>query len=204
MKRKVVIGLFYIAGLIFLTLGISMMIIAQLGIGPWDALYVALAARIGLTIGSWVFIAGFILIFVNAYLLRRTPDFSALLTIFLIGVFIDVWVDVILAQVVATTLLAQAVMLIGGIVLIAIGVSLYLQSDFARNPIDNLMMAVHYRTGKSMSFAKTSIELVVLLIAFSIGGPIGIGTIVVAVTIGPLIQGFYKLVSKGARHLMAN
>ncbi|WP_018922109.1 YczE/YyaS/YitT family protein [Salsuginibacillus kocurii] len=195
MRERVIKSLFYLVGLGILSVGISMMLVADLGAGPWDALYVGLSWNIGLTVGSWIFIIGFLLILINGYLLKKKPDFSAVLTIFLIGVLIDFWLLVVFRNVEPGAVPAQAGMLISGIVLIAIGVSFYLQIEFARNPIDNLMMAVQYRTGKSMSVSKTVIEVSVLIVAFLLGGPIGIGTVLVAFGIGPLIQAFYKPVS---------
>ena len=115
---------------------------------------------------------------------------------FIIGFFLDIWLEIIFSELAVTLLLSRMVMLIGGIVSIAVGVSFYLQSNFARNPIDNLMMAFHQITGKSISFSKTVIEVTVLVIAFTIGGPIGIGSIIVAFGIGPLIQAFYIPVTK--------
>ncbi|WP_096435095.1 YczE/YyaS/YitT family protein [Alteribacter populi] len=204
MKNGLIIGTFYLVGLIFLTFGISMMILANLGAGPWDAMYVALSNNLGLTVGSWVFITGIFLILLNGYLLKKMPDFSALITMFIIGSFMDIWLEVIFPELAVTLLSVRVVMLVGGIVSIAVGVSFYLQSNFARNPIDNLMMAFHYLTGKSLSFSKTAIEVTVLIIAFIIGGPIGVGTIIVAFGIGPLIQAFYKPVTKFRSSILLN
>ena len=92
-------------------------------------------------------------------------------------------------------------MLTSGILVIAIGISFYLQSNIARNPVDNFMMIIKERIGKSLAFTKTIIELVILVIAFIIGGPIGIGTIIVSIVIGPLIQLFYSPVTKLKKHL---
>ena len=196
MKNKAYLGLFYTIGLILLSFGISKMILANLGAGPWDALYVALAEKVGLTVGTWILIIGLLLIFLNAYLLKKTPDFFAVITIFIIGFFIDFWLLFIFVDLPSIHLTAQIVMLIGGIFIIAVGVALYLQVDFAPNPIDKLMMAVHYRTGLSLSRSKTVLEVAVLIIALIIGGPIGIGTVIIAFGIGPLIQLFYRPVAK--------
>ncbi|MEC5423019.1 membrane protein [Virgibacillus sp. C22-A2] len=196
MKNGLIISGFYIIGLLFLTFGISMMILANLGAGPWDALYVVMADELGLTVGSWVFIVGLLLILINSFLLKKTPDYLASITIVLIGLFIDVWLEIIFPNLVVALLIPRLIMLIGGIFSIAVGVSFYLQSEFARNPIDNLMMAFHKLTGRSLAFSKTFLEVMVMVIAFIFGGPIGFGTILVALIIGPLIQMVYKPVTK--------
>ena len=91
MKSIFIILLFYIIGLIFLSFGISLMILSNLGAGPWDAMYVGLSENVGLTVGSWVFIVGSLLIIINGVLLRKIPDFLAVITIILIGSFMDFW-----------------------------------------------------------------------------------------------------------------
>jgi len=196
MKNTLIIGMFYLIGLACLSLGICLMILSDLGAGPWDALYVGLSVSIGFTVGSWVFIIGVLLIIINSILLKRMPDFLAIITILLIGTFIDFWLLIVFPTFSVTGLAMRIFLLTAGILIIGIGISLYLQSSFARNPVDNLMMALQSLTGKSLAVTKTVMEVSVLVLAFFIGGPIGIGTIIVTFAIGPLIQYFYPPVTK--------
>jgi len=196
MKNRIIIALFYLIGLTFLSLGISLMILADLGAGPWDALYVGLSDIIGLSVGSWVFIVGILLILLNGFIMKKIPDFSAIITIFIIGILIDFWLLIVFAGFETSGMMLRVFMLVGGIVVIAIGIACYLQSNFARNPMDSLMMAIQYRTGKSLAVSKTMMELTVFIIAFLIGGPIGIGTVLSTLLIGPIIQFFYSPVTK--------
>ncbi len=192
MKNTYIIGLFYLAGLVFLSFGISLIITAGLGAGPWDAFFVALAWNLGLTVGSWTFIVGFVLILINGALLKERPDFSALITMFIIGLLIDFWLLIVLSGTVPASLILQIFLLLTGITCCGAGIASYLQSSFGRNPIDNSMIVFHTLTGKSLSFSKTFLELSILVVAFVIGGPIGAGTLLVAFGIGPLIQFFHK------------
>lgn len=192
MKKIFIISAFYLFGITILTLGISLILLSGLGAGPWDAFFVALSDNLGLTVGSWTFIVGFMLILINGLLLKQMPDFSALITMFLIGSFLDFWLLFVFPNVVITPIFFRTVLLFIGILLIGAGVASYLQSAFARNPIDHSMIVFHTLTGKSLSFSKTFLEVTVLIIAFFIGGPIGVGTLIIAFGIGPLIQLFYK------------
>ena len=196
MKNRLIIALFYIVGLTFLSLGISLMILADLGAGPWDAMYVGLSEIIGFSVGSWVFIVGILLILLNGIIMKKIPDFSAIITIFTIGVLMDFWLLIVFSEFETEDIAFRVFMLLAGIVIIAIGISSYLQSNFARNPMDSLMMAIQFRTGKSLRFSKTSMELTVLVIAFIVGGPIGIGTVLSTIAIGPLIQAFYSPITR--------
>lgn len=196
MKNIVIIGLFYLIGLALLSLGICLMILSDLGAGPWDALYVGLSDIIGFTVGSWVFIVGVLLIIINSVLLKKVPDFSAIITILIIGSFIDFWLLIVFSTYSVTGMAMRIFLLTAGIVIIGIGICFKLQSSFARNPVDNLMMALQSLSGKSLAVTKTVMEVFILVLAFFIGGPIGIGTIIVTFAIGPLIHIIYPPVTK--------
>ena len=196
MKNRTIVAVFYLVGLTFLSLGISLMILADLGAGPWDAMYVGLNNLFGLSVGTWIFIVGILLIFINALLLRERIDISAVIPVVTIGFMIDFWLLFVFANYQAPVLPIRFAMLVGGVAVIAVGIACYLQSTIARNPMDTLMMAIQTLTGKSMAVSKTMMELGVLVIAFILGGPIGLGTIFVALLIGPMIQFFYRPVTK--------
>ncbi|WP_017379655.1 YczE/YyaS/YitT family protein [Paenisporosarcina sp. TG-14] len=196
MKNRLIIALFYLVGLTFLSLGISLIILADLGAGAWDAMYVGLNEHFGLSIGTWIFIVGILLIFVNALLLKERIDVSAVIPVVTIGFLIDFWLLFVFDDFQALVLAIQVAMLVGGVAIIAVGIACYLQSKIARNPMDTLMIAIQTITGKSMAVSKTMMELGVLIIAFILGGPIGLGTIFVTLLIGPMIQLFYSPVTK--------
>ncbi|SDN74378.1 YczE/YyaS/YitT family protein [Alkalicoccus daliensis] len=195
MKRFYIISTFYLLGLISVSFGISLILLSELGAGPWDAFFVALQQNLGLTVGSWTFIIGFILILINGLLLKQRPDFSALITMFLIGSFLDFWLIFVFIDMELSLLTFRFLALFAGIFCIGAGVASYMQSNFARNPIDHSMIVFHTLTGKSLAFSKTFLEVSVLLIALIIGGPIGLGTVIIAFGIGPLIQFFHKRVT---------
>lgn len=185
-----IIGLFYIVGLSFLALGISVMILADLGAGAWDAMYVGLSDHTGLSVGTWILLIGIFLILLNSVILKKMPEFLSVITILIIGSLIDFWLIVVFASFSPEDFALRVIMFIGAILIIALGISSYLQSNFARNPMDTLMMAIQYRTGRSLAFSKTVMEVTVLIIALLLGGPIGVGTFIVTFSIGPLIQLF--------------
>lgn len=201
MKNRSIIAVFYLVGLTFLSLGISLIILADLGAGAWDAMYVGLNEHFGLSVGTWIFIVGIVLIFVNALLLKERIDVSAVIPVVTVGFLIDFWLLFIFADFQVPILALQLAMLVGGVAIIAVGIACYLQSKIARNPMDTLMIAIQTLTGKSMAVSKTIMELGVLIIAFLLGGPIGLGTIFVTLMIGPMIQFFYNPITKLRNHL---
>jgi hypothetical protein len=134
MKNRSIVAVFYLVGLTFLSLGISLMILADLGAGPWDAMYVGLNNLFGLSVGMWIFIVGILLIFINALLLRVRIDISAVIPVVTIGFMIDFWLLFVFANYQAPILPIRFAMLVGGVAVIAVGIACYLQSTIARNP----------------------------------------------------------------------
>lgn len=183
--------LFYVIGLFVLTCGIAMTIISKLGTSPFDALLVGLHSSFGLTVGSWEFILGVILVFVNALFLKGRPNFLAIFTAFLTGVGIDFWLFIFNHTWVPTGLLGQSIILLFGIVLVGIGIATYLQADFAPSPVDGSMMMVQKLTGLKISTSKTIVAGVLLVLAWLFHGPIGFGTILIFFINGPVIGIFF-------------
>jgi uncharacterized protein len=179
---------FFVIGLFVLAFGVTLTIKANLGAGAWDALNVGLTDQIGLTVGSWIFIVGIIIILLNAVLMREAPKVLGVFTILLIGFFVDFWMLSIFQDIIIQNLFIKAVILVLGILLIAIGVSIYLQTSFPANPIDQLMLTLHQKFGLSLMAAKTIGEVGALVLALLFAGPIGLGTIIITFAIGPLIQ----------------
>lgn len=183
--------LFFIIGLFILALGISTMIEADLGAASWDALNVGLSETIGLTVGTWVLIVGVLLIFVNALLLKKRPDVLAVGTILLIGVFVDFWLILVLGDLELESFMMKLFVFILGLVFCALGIAIYLQAKFPLSPIDNLMVAISTRFKVSMRVAKTIAEATGFILALLFSGPIGIGTIICTLCLGPIIQFFF-------------
>ncbi|WP_406945655.1 YitT family protein [Halobacillus sp. SY10] len=190
MRNIFIKAFFYLIGLIIISLGITLTIKSDLGAGAWDAVNVGLSETIGFTVGSWVIIIGAMLIFTNAIIAKEKPDLLAVITIFVIGQFIDFWMLSVFDTFGLASFWIQLTVLVGGIALIAFGVSLYLQPKFSLNPIDGFMVALQKRFGFSLRTAKTLTEVFALVLALALGGPIGIGTVIIIVLIGPFIQFF--------------
>ena len=183
--------IFYIVGLLVLTFGISSTIVSKLGASPFDSLLVGLYRTFGLTVGSYEFIVGAILVLFNAVAQRKLPDILAMGTAFLTGVGIDFWLYIFQIVGEPMTFVSQLFLLSIGIIFIGLGISIYLQAKFAPNPLDATMMVVHKLTGVKISTAKTVIMVIFLVFAYFFNGPIGIGTLIMVVASGPIIGLFY-------------
>ncbi|WP_078382109.1 YczE/YyaS/YitT family protein [Sutcliffiella halmapala] len=189
-------ALFYLIGLFILSLGVSLTIKSNLGAGAWDALNVGLSQTLGLTVGSWVFIIGVLLIAINSLIGKKRPDYLAVITIFLVGTFIDFWLMIVLKHWLPVNMVFRFVTLVGGIAGLSFGVATYLQAKFPLVPIDNLMVSLQERFNIKLMTAKTIGEILALIFALIFKGPIGVGTIIITFGIGPLIQVFFPGMEK--------
>lgn len=183
---------FYGLGILILTLGISLTIHSHLGTSPFDALLVGLSLKVGLTVGSWEIIIAFIMIFCNALLKRQRPEFLGLLTAFITGIGIDIWLFSLPYFIIPELWFSKLICLGIGLIVIGLGTALYLHANFAPIPIDLLMLVIRELTGMNILFSRTLINLFFLIMAIIFSGPIGIGTLL-TVCLGGLILNFFML-----------
>lgn len=193
MRERII---FFFVGLLILTLGVALIIKANLGASSWDALAVGESATFGLTVGTCVFINGIILIFINAFLLKRRPEVFAALSIFIIGLLIDFWLLVGLENFAPANLGVQWAALAVGIISLGVGVAVYLQAKFPSSPMDTIMIAISERFGLSLRSSRMISEGLALALAVAFGGAVGIGTVIVTLSLGFIVQFFFPKFEK--------
>lgn len=178
----------FVAGILILTLGISLTIQSELGTSPFDALLVGLSHQVGLSVGSWEVIIAFLLIGCNALLKQQKPEFLGLVTAFITGVGIDIWLYVSESLITPEVWYTRLMTFVIGLVIISIGTAIYLQTNFAPIPIDRLTLILHEITRTPLFISRTLIYFVFLILAFLLSGPIGLGTLITVCFAGLLLQ----------------
>lgn len=173
-----------VIGLAMFGIGIAVMARGGLGLGPWEAFHQGISRLTGMELGTVSILVG-IPVLAAWWPLGERPGIGTLLNIVGIGTATNLALAVLPA---ATWLPGQLAMTLGGVVIIAIGSGLYLAADLGPGPRDGLMTGLHLRFGWSIRRARTAVELVVLSAGFLLGGTIGLGTVVFALGIGPLVQ----------------
>ena len=171
-------------GLAMYGLSLAMFIRAGLGLDPWDVFHQGLAIKTGLSIGTVVVIVSFLVLLLWIPL-RQWPGFGTLCNAVLVGVFADVGLALIPEF---SHLGGQAGMLAGAILLNAVASACYIGARLGPGARDGLMTGLARRTGWSVRTSRTGIEVVVLAAGWLLGGSVGIGTVLYAVAIGPLVQ----------------
>lgn len=178
--------LIFFLGLLVMALGISLMIRADLGSAPWDVLHIGLFNRLGMTIGTWSIIIGFIIIVVTSLMNRKLPQIGAFMNMLFLGIFIDLYLQL---PIITTplTIIGQVIMLLIGIVAIGYGIGLYIAANCGAGPRDTLMLALTDLTGWKVQWIRGTMEVVVLIIGWLLGGPVFIGTIIYCFSIGWIV-----------------
>ncbi len=173
-------------GLVTFGLGIALMAEAGLGLGPWEAFHQGIARQTGLELGTVSILLG-VPILLLWWPLGERPGIGTVLNVVLIGTSTNVGLA-LLPTPPDGALLMRLALMAGGVVVIAIGSGLYLSTDLGPGPRDGLMTGLHHRFGWSIRRSRTVVELSVLVIGWLLGGTVGLGTVVFAFGIGPLVQ----------------
>ncbi len=168
----------------------ALMVESGLGLDPWDVFHEGLTHHLPLTFGQVVILVGAVVLLLWVPL-RQRPGIGTVLNVLLIGVA----VDVTLASLPTPDHLAvQVTFLLLGVVGNGLAGALYIGADLGTGPRDGLWTGLVRRTGRSVRLVRTGLELTVLLVGFVLGGTVGIGTVVYALVIGPVVQLFLPLV----------
>lgn len=181
---------FFFIGLVTACLGVGLIIKSGVGAGPWDAFFVGIVGKFGLTVGIWVMlIQAFYLIF-NSILSKKRIQFESAITVLLWGLIIDFQMGVTLkhVQLVDGALSMKWGAFLVGIIFTGIGIGIYLTSKFPTMPYDGTMIIISERFKLTLNVSRTILEGIGLASAWVVGGPIGIGTVIIMLMIGPLIQ----------------
>lgn len=171
------------AGLALYGFSMALMLRADLGLDPWDIFHQGLAERMGWSFGSVTMAVGAVVLLLWIPL-RQWPGVGTVSNVVVIGLAVDASLR-FLPHVHAVPL--RALLLVLGIVLNAVAGGAYIGARLGPGPRDGLMTGLVLRTGRSVRLIRTSIELTVLAVGWLLGGTAGVGTVLYAVSIGPLL-----------------
>lgn len=171
-------------------LAIALIIQAELGTGPWAVLAVALADLTGTTPGTMLVLSGLVVLG-GAVALKEQIGWGTVGNILFIGPWLDLFLTVIPSL--KGNLVLQIAGLLISILLSGIATAVYLSVNAGAGPRDSLMLAVSRVLGRSIRLSRAVIEVLVVLLGWIMDGPVGIGTLMFALLIGPAVQGSFRL-----------
>lgn len=180
-----------IVGLWLYGVSMAMFIRSGLGLDPWDVFHYGVQTHWAVSFGTVVIVTSFAVLLLWIPL-RQWPGLGTILNSILIGIATDVTLGLFDAP---SSLVWRWVLLLGGILANGLAGALYIGSQFGPGPRDGLMTGLAHRTGWSLRLVRTSIEVTVLAIGWLLGGVVGVGTVLYALLIGPIVQFFLPLLT---------
>lgn len=164
----------------------ALMLRAGLGLDPWDVFHQGLAGRVGLSIGLLVNIVG-ALVLLLWIPLRQRPGIGTLANVLVIGTAMDL---ALMALPELDGLAVRSAALVAAIAINGVAGAMYIGAGLGPGPRDGLMTGLARRTGWSLRLVRTGIELTVLASGWLLGGTVGVGTVLYAFAIGPIVEAF--------------
>ncbi len=171
-------------GLTVFGIGVSLMVRAELGLSPWEILHQGISFKTGILIGTVGIIVGF-LVLLGWIPLREKLGIGTVANVILIGIVIDLTLWRLPDTISSTPL--RWVMLCGGVAMIGVATSLYIGTGLGPGPRDGLMTGIAKR-GLPIGAVRTAIELTVLAVGWLLGGTVGVGTLLFAFGVGPIVH----------------
>lgn len=183
---RIMIGLFLFA------VGNVLTINAQLGVAPWVVFDQGVSNLLGITVGQANILAGLIILIVDIFL-GQAIGWGSVLNMLMIGIFMDI---LMLNHLIPMFdgLIIRFIVLIIGVVIQGFGTYYYIAGGLGAGPRDGLMVALTRRGNRSFRFYKTTVEIMVVLVGYSLGGDLGLGTIIMALLAGQIFQSVFNLV----------
>ena len=173
-----------IVGLLLYGASLAMMVRGGLGLAPWDVLHSGLIQHVPLTLGQAVVVMSFVVLILWIPL-KEMPGVGTIANAVVVGFAADGTLALLDRP---EALWAEVGLTVGGVALCGFATALYIGAQLGRGPRDGLMTGLHRRTGVSIRLVRTGIEITVVLIGLVLGGALGVGTILFALTIGPIAQ----------------
>jgi uncharacterized membrane protein YczE len=170
-----------LSGLVLYGVTAAMMVLAGLGLDPWDVLHQGLARTFGLGIGTWAIIVSFVLL-LTWWPLGLRPGIGTVANAVIVGAVIDLVLSLVHPP---HVLWVRAAVLIAAVAGNGLATGLYIGAGLGAGPRDGLSVGIAAR-GHSMRVVRTGVEATVLATGFLLGGTVGIGTVVYALAIGPI------------------
>lgn len=174
-------------GVAILALGATILRVGLLGLDPFTASNIGMGAKFGLSLGVYQLGVNLIMAWGIFIFGRKYIGLGTVINMVLAGFFIDLMTPLLESFHFSITLASQAVFLVIGIFLFSLGTSFYMSADLGSAPYDALAPVIVDHTNWPYRVVRVIQDLAFVTLAFFAGGPIGVGTVITAFFMGPLI-----------------
>ena len=181
--------LFLFVGLSIFGFGHAILFGSNFGVSPWMVLAQGLAIQFEIGIGLSIIVVSFgVLLFWIP--LKEKPGIGTFINFFVVAAVIEITLPYIPYQTDISLKLLQVFL---GILVIGMGGSIYLIANLGPGPRDGLMTGISKKTEIPMAYVRNALEISVVIIGWSLGGTAGVGTLIFAIMIGPVIVAYMYL-----------
>lgn len=178
-------------GFIVMSFGIVLIKESQLGLFPWGVFHEGLAEVLPLSFGQITSYLGFVILLFSVLVFKTNVGPGTILNILLVGPMIDLIDHFVNLSI--DGYLIRSVFFIFGILLMTLGKALYISSKLGAGPRDGLFVGVSRVLQVEVKYVKPSIELIVVIAGYFLGGTVGIGTVITMFLSGYLVQMFFAV-----------
>jgi uncharacterized protein len=169
---------------------------SKLGLSPWDVLNQGIAEHSPLSFGM-ANVAVAILVLAIAWALGGVPGIGTVANAVLVGSCIQLLTSIRGVQHLAHGGLAIRIpLLLAGIVLIGPASAFYIGADFGAGPRDTLMLVGARRTRFRVGMVRGALEISALAIGILLGGTFGVGTVLFALGVGPIVEASFAALGR--------
>lgn len=177
-------------GLLVASFGIVVMVHSDIGLFPWGTLQEGLSRSTGLSFGVWSQIIGIVIVIILVAF-KYQPGVGTLVDVFYVGFCID-FIESIHLLPYPHSIIMKLFMCIIGLFILSYGMAIYMKAGLGTGPRDGLMLFLMEKTNKPVVIIKTSIEILVTILGLMMGGPFGIGTVLIALLGGKVLQWVFR------------
>lgn len=181
------------AGLFLFAFGTYLTIQADIGVAPWDAFNLGLSNTFGIKYGTASIAVSLVIVVIDV-LIREKIGISMLLDAILVGKFVDLfnYLNLVPKQ---TRMLTSVTIMLIGMIIMGFSQAMYMKASLGSGPRDSLLVGLKRRTDRiPIGVISVIILAAVTLIGWSLGGPIGVGTLICAALVGPIMQLDFRII----------
>ena len=190
-KKLIIKILRSIIGYLIISLGNVLMIYADLGLNSWGILHQGISLQTPLTFGQASQLLGSTII-VICLMFGTIPGIGTVLNMYFVGQFTDIFKDMQLFLTPVSTF-GKFAMLLSGVIFMDIGIFLYLRESIGAGPKDGLMILLTEKSNLDLGLVRTCMEVSAVFFGYILGGKFGIGTIIAAIILGPILRFIFKI-----------
>ena len=181
-----------IAAVILMGFALSWLLLVDLGTDPCTLLNQTISTRLGISIGNWQALFNTVLLIFVIIFGGRNLGFGTLANMFLVGYSIDffswIWAKVLPADL-FTSMGVRIAVLIPALILFILAASFYMDVDMGTAPYDAVSFIIStHLPNVSFRVIRIVYDFVVTAIAVLLGGKLGIVTVLMVITLGPVIE----------------